>query len=100
MRNSSQVDPVKPYDSGSFVGDVASDWKKLSTSSVEKGLNARIGGDDGIVISFLTFFFLCFGSLRDDERFLALVGSDALVTSGGVGGPGNGGGGIGAEKGV
>ena len=92
---------MKLYDSGSFAGDAASDWKKLSTSSAEKGLNARTGGDEGMVICFLTFFaFLCFGSLRDDERFLALVAWDALVTSGGVGGPGNGGGGIGAIKGV
>ena len=92
---------MKLYESGSLAGDVDSDWKKLSTFSTEKGLNARIGGDEGTIISFLTFFvFLCFGSLRDDERFLVLVGSDASVISRGVGGPGRGGGGISAVKGV
>lgn len=68
---------------------------------MEKGLKGRIGGDEGMVISFLAFFvFLCFGSFRDDERFLDLIGSDALVTLEGVGGPGGGGGGIGAVKGI
>ncbi len=101
MRKSSQVDPMKLYDSGSFAGDVASDSKKLSTSSVEKALKARIGGDEGITISFLAFLtFLCFDSLREVERFRTFVGSDTLLTSSGDGGPGSGGGGIGAAKGV
>ena len=81
--------------STSFAGDVASERKNVSTSSVENCLKARTGGDDGITISFLDFLArLCFGSLGKAERFLDLAGRC------GVGGPGAGGGGIGALNGV
>lgn len=79
------------------MAGVAPSERNASTSSVEKFFSARRGGDDGIVNSRFGFLVrLPLGLLyAEADRFLDFFAS--LI---GVGGPGRGGGGIGAINGV
>jgi len=93
-RKSSQFVFVKSNVSG-FDGEGASDWRNESISSGRKDLNARTGGELGIATSFLGFFArFGLGSLSEAVRLRDLGGCS------GVGGPGAGGGGIGAANGT